>query len=163
MMISGRLTRGREAKTCSAGQPPYSAGHASWLRSCPPLAALLPAPQLRQLGEVAAMRRASSRVSLLVAERRCSAPRCPQLGDKRKSLALARNDVNKPKSPSAAPHLWSANSPRSAARTLSRSRNSRVPALSRTMNWPPQRFIDPFQCRPPILPASWVLRDFDLP
>jgi hypothetical protein len=42
------------------------------------------------------MRRASSRVSRLVAERRCDAAICPQMGDKRKSLAHARNDVNDP-------------------------------------------------------------------
>jgi hypothetical protein len=35
-------------------------------------------------------------VSRLVAERRCGAPRCPQVGDKRKSLAHPRNDVNDP-------------------------------------------------------------------
>jgi len=29
----------------------------------------------------------------VVAEQRCGAPRCPQVGDKRKSLAHARNDV----------------------------------------------------------------------
>jgi hypothetical protein len=48
------------------------------------------------LAKFAAMRRASSRVSRWVAERRCDAPMCPQVGDKRKSLALARNDVNDP-------------------------------------------------------------------
>jgi predicted small metal-binding protein len=48
------------------------------------------------LAKFAAVRRASSRVSGLVAERRCGAPRCPQMGDKRKSLAHARNDVNDP-------------------------------------------------------------------
>ena len=44
----------------------------------------------------AAIRRASSLVSRLVAERRCGAPRCPQVGDKRKSLTHARNDLNDP-------------------------------------------------------------------
>jgi len=39
------------------------------------------------LPKFAAMRRASSLISRLVAERRCGAPRCPQVGDKRKSLA----------------------------------------------------------------------------
>ena len=48
------------------------------------------------LAKLVAMRWASSRVSRLVAERRCGAPRCPQVGDKRKSLAHARNDLNDP-------------------------------------------------------------------
>jgi hypothetical protein len=49
------------------------------------------------LAKFAAMRRASSLVSRLVAEQRCGAPRCPQVGDKRKSLGHARNDLNDPK------------------------------------------------------------------
>jgi hypothetical protein len=48
------------------------------------------------LAKFAAIRRASSLVSRLVAEQRCGAPRCPQVGDKRKPLAQARNDVNDP-------------------------------------------------------------------
>jgi hypothetical protein len=42
------------------------------------------------LAKFAAMRRASSRVSRLFAERCCDAAICPQMGDKRKSLAHAR-------------------------------------------------------------------------
>jgi len=58
--------------------------------------------QDQALAKFAAIRRASWLVSRLVAERRCGAPICPQMGDKRKSLAHARNDVNDPSLPSAA-------------------------------------------------------------
>jgi len=48
------------------------------------------------------LRRASSRVSRLVAERRCDAAKCPKLGLNRKCLVHARNDLNDPCLPSAA-------------------------------------------------------------
>jgi DNA-directed RNA polymerase subunit N (RpoN/RPB10) len=48
------------------------------------------------LAKLAAIRRALSRVSRLVAERRCDAAIYPQVSDKRKSLTHARNDLNDP-------------------------------------------------------------------
>jgi len=42
------------------------------------------------------LRRASSRVSRLVAERRCDAAKCPKLGLNRKCLVHVRNDANDP-------------------------------------------------------------------
>jgi sulfatase-like protein len=47
-------------------------------------------------GKAHFIRGASSRVSRLVAERRCDAAICPQVSDKRKSLTHARNDLNDP-------------------------------------------------------------------
>ena len=63
----------------------------------PIILTLLPRRRRSSLAKFAAMRRASSRVSRLVAERRCDAAICPQMGDKWKPFAHARNDVNDPK------------------------------------------------------------------
>ena len=60
------------------------------------LAVGLPASSSGSLAKFTAMRRASSRVSRLVAEQRRGAPRCPQMGDKWKSVAHARNDLFDP-------------------------------------------------------------------